>query len=126
MNVAFASSLWVDAEEGMSREREGTSLDMLGVLAGEVRGARSELDLRRPSELRVRGGRRLVEEARCRLKDGGARLAILRMKRREVGELGRLTGTVASTLQAARHPTAGPPHGRQTGQFAYALPPKGS
>lgn len=41
------------------------------------RGGRSELERRLPRDLRVRAGRMFVEDARCLLDGGGARLAML-------------------------------------------------
>ena len=71
----------------MSRARGGRSLGMrmTGESMGEggldwegdaAGGGRSELERRRPRVLMVRGGRMLVDDARCLVRGGGAREAM--------------------------------------------------
>lgn len=101
----------------MSMSSGESSLYMLGVLTGEgVRhgGGRSELDLRRPREPRVRGGRTFVDEARCLLwEGGGARQSILPQGCMWRSQEQRAAGLVAFQLYKQnrralrpRHPSA--------------------
>lgn len=91
--------MWTTGEGG----KEGTC----------SRGGRSELERRLPRDLRVRAGRMFVEEARCLLEGGGARLAMLcaeaveeereRAGREEVDQVRRASKSAAALAARQAH-----------------------